>query len=152
MRNHIRKAALEAGISKRIHWHGFRYQVATWLIANGEDIKVAQELLRHASPHTTLQFYAVASEQKKRDAQERIEDMIFPHDENEPFIPLGEPAPSAEVPLYATDQEKRQALECLESMMLSGRRFLDSESIRSEDASDDLGSKGYSGDQEDYLM
>jgi len=142
MRNHIRKAALEAGITKRIHWHGFRYNVATWLIANGEDVKVAQEVLRHASPLTTLQFYVVASEKKKRDALERIEDMIFPHDENQPFIPLQEPGTPVEVPLYASDQEKRQALEYVESMMLSGKTH-EAVSSQPHDPEDD---------QEQYLM
>jgi integrase len=35
------------GIAKRVSWHTFRRTYTTLLHANGEDVKVVQELLRH---------------------------------------------------------------------------------------------------------
>lgn len=48
MRNRIRVLARRVGISKKMGWHTFRHTCATLLRASGADIKVAQELLRHA--------------------------------------------------------------------------------------------------------
>jgi site-specific recombinase XerD len=45
----IRPAALRAGITRRIGWHTFRHTYSTMLIANGENVKVVQELMRHAN-------------------------------------------------------------------------------------------------------
>jgi len=56
----IQPAALKAGIGKHIGWHTFRHTYSTLLIANGENVKVVQELMRHASSHFTLQFYSHA--------------------------------------------------------------------------------------------
>jgi integrase len=50
----IRPAAVEAGITKHIGWHTFRHTFSTMLKAGGEDIKVMQELLRHANSRITL--------------------------------------------------------------------------------------------------
>ena len=44
----IRPAARRAGIQKRIGWHTFRHTYSTMLVANGENVKVIQELMRHA--------------------------------------------------------------------------------------------------------
>jgi integrase len=52
MRHYIRPAALKLGITKRIGWRTFRHSYSTLLKANGADIKVMQELLRHASSLT----------------------------------------------------------------------------------------------------
>jgi site-specific recombinase XerD len=45
----IRPAALRAGITRRIGWHTFRHSYSTMLIANGENVKVVQELMRHSN-------------------------------------------------------------------------------------------------------
>jgi len=46
----IRPALREAGIvGKTIGWHSFRHTLATNLRSRGVDVKVAQELLRHAN-------------------------------------------------------------------------------------------------------
>ncbi len=50
LRMRIRPAARLAGISKRIGWHTFRRTYATLLKANGEDVKVVQDLLRRRRP------------------------------------------------------------------------------------------------------
>jgi integrase len=45
----IRPAPVRAGIQKKIGPHTFRHTFSTMLIANGENVKVVQELMRHAS-------------------------------------------------------------------------------------------------------
>ncbi len=54
MKRHIRPAAKRAGITKHLTWHVFRHTFSTLLIANGEDVKTVQTLLRHSSPLLTL--------------------------------------------------------------------------------------------------
>ena len=73
----IRPAAVRAGISKRFGWHTFRHTYSTLLIANGENIKVVQELMRHASSHFTLQIYSQAQIRTKRAAQSRLVEAIL---------------------------------------------------------------------------
>ena len=74
----IGPAAKLAGIRKRVHWHAFRYTYGSWLIANGVDIRRVHELMRHASPRTTLEFYLKSTKNLKRTAQEGIERLLFP--------------------------------------------------------------------------
>ncbi len=69
---HILPAAKRAGIGKRIGWHSFRRTFATLLYANEQDVKTAQELMRHSSPVMTLGTYAAAITERKRAAQERL--------------------------------------------------------------------------------
>jgi integrase-like protein len=49
MRTIIRPAATKVGIAQHIGWHTFRHTYSSLLRANRTDIKVTQELLRHAS-------------------------------------------------------------------------------------------------------
>ncbi|PYV22375.1 MAG: hypothetical protein DMG27_18350 [Acidobacteria bacterium] len=72
MQYHIQPAAKRAGIRKNIGWHTFRHSYTTLLHANGEDIKVVQELLRHGSAKVTMDVYAQAVTQAKRTAQGRV--------------------------------------------------------------------------------
>ena len=53
---------------KKMGWHTFRHTCATLLRASGADIKVAQELLRHASCRVTLDTYTQAITEHKRAA------------------------------------------------------------------------------------
>lgn len=78
LKHSIRPAAALAGITKHIGWHTFRRTFSTLLKANGEDVKVVQELLRHASTRTTLDVYAQAVTSAKREAQSRVVQMIWP--------------------------------------------------------------------------
>lgn len=78
----IRPAAVRAGIDKRIGWHTFRHTYSTMLVANGENVKVIQELMRHASSRSTLEIYSQAHTADKRAAQQRVVQMIFPEDLN----------------------------------------------------------------------
>jgi site-specific recombinase XerD len=80
----IRPAALRAGITKKIGWHTFRHTFSTLLIANGENVKVVQELMRHASSRCTLEVYSQARILAKRQAQERVVQMIIPKEADAP--------------------------------------------------------------------
>jgi len=76
-RAHILPAAKKLGI-EGIGWHTFgRHTYATCLKANGEDVKTVQELLRHANSLVTMNLYAQAITQNKRDAQSRIVTMVL---------------------------------------------------------------------------
>jgi len=74
----IHPAAKRVGITKRVGWHTFRHTYSTLLKANGEDIKVVQELLRHANSRVTLDLYTQALTPAKREAQSRIANLILP--------------------------------------------------------------------------
>jgi integrase len=77
MRNLIQPRAREAGITARFGWHAFRHTYSTLLRANHADIKVMQELLRHASSRVTLETYTQAITAQKREAQSRVVDLIY---------------------------------------------------------------------------
>jgi site-specific recombinase XerD len=79
LKRSIRPALQRAGIvGKQIGWHNFRHSLATNLRAMGVDIKVAQELLRHANSRTTLDIYTRAVSQQKRDANTKLVEMLVP--------------------------------------------------------------------------
>ena len=48
------------------------------LQAMGVDVKVAQELLRHANSRTTLDIYTRAVSQQKRDASAKVVELLLP--------------------------------------------------------------------------
>jgi hypothetical protein len=60
------------------------------LMANGENVKVVQELMRHANCRCTLEIYSQARIQAKREAQRRVVEMILPreHEITETELPL----------------------------------------------------------------
>ena len=75
----IQPAARRAGIKKRIGWHTFRHSYSSsLLVANGENVKVVQELMRHARSRFTLDVYSQARKGAKRQAQQRVVQMILP--------------------------------------------------------------------------
>jgi integrase len=78
MRYHIQPIAKELGIKKRIGWHTFRHTFSTLLKVNGADVKVVQELLRHATTRMTLDTYTQALGADKRAAQSKVVEMIRP--------------------------------------------------------------------------
>ena len=59
--------------------HTFRRTMASVLIANGESVKVTQELLGHANAKATLDLYAQATTAEKREAQSRVVAMTLPN-------------------------------------------------------------------------
>lgn len=84
----IRPAALRAGITKRFVWHTFRHTYSTLLIANGGNVKVVQELMRHASSYFTLQVYSQAQIRTKRAAQARLVEAVLPLEETSNALPV----------------------------------------------------------------
>jgi site-specific recombinase XerD len=87
MQKVIRPAALRAGIRKKIGWHTFRHTYSTLLITNGEKVKVVQELMRHASSRFTLEIYSQAQLIAKRQAQQRLVQVLF-LEESDRMAPL----------------------------------------------------------------
>ena len=55
----------------------FRHTYATLLVANGENVKVVQELMRHASTRFTLEIYSQTQLTAKRAAQQRLVEAIL---------------------------------------------------------------------------
>ncbi len=76
LKRHIQRTAKNLGINKRIGWHTFRRTYASLLKANHEDVKVVQELLRHANITTTMNLYAQAFSDDAREAQGKIVEMV----------------------------------------------------------------------------
>jgi len=67
--NHLQPAAQKAGITGQVGFHTLRRTLASVLVANGNDPKLVQELLRHANVKTTLDIYAKAMTPAKLEAQ-----------------------------------------------------------------------------------
>ena len=76
LRRHVQRVAAAQGIKKKVGWHTFRRTLSTLLVKNGNDIKTVQELLRHASARITLEIYAQALGETKREAQGQIYRML----------------------------------------------------------------------------
>lgn len=72
LEDHVRPAAVKAGITKHIGWHTFRHSMGSALGQAGEDIKVVQELLRHANSRITQDVYQQADHSAKRSALSRF--------------------------------------------------------------------------------
>jgi len=72
MRTIIRPVAAKIGITQHVGWHTFRHTYSSLLRANKTDIKVTQELLRHASSRVTLDTYTQAVTAQKRRAQSSV--------------------------------------------------------------------------------
>jgi integrase len=94
MQYHIQPAAQALGTRKQIAWHTFRHTYTTLLHANGEDVKVVQELLRHGSAKITMDIYAQAVTKAKRTAQSRVVACLrAPEGSLEKLCPQSVPAP-----------------------------------------------------------
>jgi integrase len=50
--------------------------------SQGEDVKVVQELMRHANISTTMNIYAKALTSAKREAQSRVVDVLLDRSRN----------------------------------------------------------------------
>ena len=77
MRYYIQPAAKRAGIQKKIGWHTFRHTFSSLIKSLGVDVKVVQELVRHASFGTTMNGYTQAFEAPKREAQQQLAALIM---------------------------------------------------------------------------
>ena len=67
--DHLQPAARKAGIVGQVGFHTLRRTLASALVANGNDPKLVQELLRHSNVKTTLDVYARAMTPAKIEAQ-----------------------------------------------------------------------------------
>jgi integrase len=73
----LRQVALQrAQITKQVSYHTFRHTFGTLLNANGENPKVVQELLRHASLKVTTDVYMQAVGPQKREAQSNLVKLV----------------------------------------------------------------------------
>ena len=70
LKKHIRPVLAAMGVKKRIGWHSFRHGLGTMLRQVKVDLKVAQEMLRHANPSVTMGLYQQAVTEEKREAQD----------------------------------------------------------------------------------
>ena len=75
--NWLVPAAEKAGIG-RIGWHTFRHSHSTLLHALGVDLKVQQELLRHADVRTTMNIYTQAVPSALREANSKVVRLVLP--------------------------------------------------------------------------
>lgn len=75
---YIRPAAQKATGQDGIGWHNFRHTFSTLLRSLGADVKVQQELLRHADVRTTLNIYTQAASDQKREAVRKVVQMVLP--------------------------------------------------------------------------
>lgn len=69
---HVHPAADSAKIAKHIGWHTFRHSIGSYLGQVGENVKVVQELLRHASSRIMQDCYQQADQDAKRSALSRF--------------------------------------------------------------------------------
>jgi integrase len=71
------KPALQrAKVTKQVSYHTFRHTFGTLLNANGENPKVVQELLRHASLKVTTDVYMQAVGPQEREAQSNLVKLV----------------------------------------------------------------------------
>lgn len=68
----MKPAVTRAGITKRVGWHTFRHSYSTLLRANGTDVKVQSELLRHSNIGITLNLCTQAVSDQKRAAHGQV--------------------------------------------------------------------------------
>ena len=73
----IKPAAKAAGLGERIGWHSLRHTYRSWLDETGAPMKVQQELMRHASIHTTMNVYGAAMTDSKREANSKVVRMVL---------------------------------------------------------------------------
>jgi integrase len=76
MTRRFRKIMKAAGIRGRQPCHSFRHASATWLLATGQDLKIVQTRLGHASAKMTLDVYGHALPENDRAAAERLDRLL----------------------------------------------------------------------------
>jgi integrase len=82
-RRHIRPviervSGIKSSKGVPIGWHTLRRSLATLLISNGENVKVAQSQLRHTTPKITLELYAQAVSADQHEAHKKVVQMVIP--------------------------------------------------------------------------
>jgi site-specific recombinase XerD len=74
----IKPAAKAAELGEGIGWHTFRHTYSCMLRQLGVDVKVQQELLRHADIRTTMNVYTQAVREQKRSAHSSVVRLVLP--------------------------------------------------------------------------
>jgi len=74
---YIRKAGIKVVGVDGIGWHTFRHTYSSMLRHLGVDVKVQQELLRHADIRTTMNIYTQAMREDLRAANSRVVRMVI---------------------------------------------------------------------------
>jgi len=77
LEKHVKPAAITAGLGN-VGWHTFRHTYSSMLRQLGVDLKVQQELLRHADVRTTLNVYTQAINEHKRAAHSSVVRLVLP--------------------------------------------------------------------------
>lgn len=73
----LQPTARRVGVGKRIGRHTYRRTYSSLLAATGDDVKVVQELMRHAKISTRAEVYAQAGMENKRAAQRKAVDLLL---------------------------------------------------------------------------
>jgi site-specific recombinase XerD len=68
----MKEAAIQAGLGEGIGWHTFRHSYSSMLRDLQVDVKVQQELLRHADIRTTLNVYTQGVAENLRIANDLV--------------------------------------------------------------------------------
>ena len=82
-RRHIRPvieklSGLKSSKEAPVGWYTLRRSLATLLISNGENVKVAQSQLRHTTPKITSDLYAQAVSCDQQEAHNKVVQMMLP--------------------------------------------------------------------------
>jgi hypothetical protein len=78
--DHLQPAARKAGLAGQVGFHTLRRSLASALVANGSDIRLVQELLRHSNPLITLDAYARSTTPAKIEAQGWVMEQLLTED------------------------------------------------------------------------
>ena len=76
-RRWLLRAGEKTGVG-RLGWHAFRHTYSTLLNEYGTDVKVQQELLRHADIRTTMNIYTRAVPERLREANSKVVRLLLP--------------------------------------------------------------------------
>jgi integrase len=76
LKDHVRPAAIKAGITNSIGWHTSRHFLALLLGQQGEVLNVIQKLLRHASSRIRSDVYRQGHTVAKRSALSRVSELF----------------------------------------------------------------------------
>jgi integrase len=77
LEDHLKPGARTAGLGGGVGWHTFRHTYSSMLRQLGVDLKVQQELLRHADVRTTMNVYTQAVSEQKRAAHSSVVRMVL---------------------------------------------------------------------------
>ncbi len=72
----LKKILRQNGLPENLNVHSLRHTNASLLIAQGVDVRTVASLLGHSQASTTLDIYAHAFDKKKREAQEKLGEVM----------------------------------------------------------------------------